>query len=193
MQKLRGFTLIELIIVTIILGILAAALIPVIFSGLRAYDDVQNNVLVLDKLRYATERLAREIREVTYDPPAPSGGGTGFAFAIRGSSMVAFTRTHNGPAGSLVAKIVSVCNDGSAVSLNYQESSETASCTGAQVLTDELGGIGNLVFSYYQSNGSDPAADNTDVRSVAISLTLNHNGNDYTQRTRVELKNYSGP
>ena len=79
---------------------------------------------------------------------------------------------------------MTVGNTGSAVTLTYS----LPSGVGAQVLTDQLGATSNLAFSYFKQDGT-AATGLTDVRFVEISLTLRHNGNDYPQRTRVELKN----
>lgn len=183
LHRAKGFTLIELIIATIVIGIMAAAISPLVVSSLRAYDEVLADVVVLDKLRYATERIAREVREVNYDPT------TGFAFTSRGANAMSFTRTYVNTSGVESANtLVTIGNTGAAVTLAYS----LPSGVGAQVLTDELGGTGNLAFAYYQADGATPATSNTDVRYVQISLTLVHNGNNYPQRTRVELKRYAG-
>lgn len=187
-RRPHGFTLIELIIVVIVIGIMAAVLAPLAVSSLRAYDAVLGDVVVLDKLRYATERLAREIREVDYVAPPPTGTGTGFGFTSMGNNSMAFTRSTGMPSPNTT---VTVGNTGTSVTLNY------SSGGGTQMLTDELGGISgtpssNLLFEYLDQNGDVLASPTTTtVYSVRISLTLRHNSQDYTQRTQVELKNRS--
>lgn len=181
MQRARGFTLIELVIVTIVIGIMAAVLAPLALSSLKAYDDTLGDVVVLDKLRYATERLAREIREVNYDST------TGFAFTSMGANSTAFTRTFYDAAGAASTATVTVGNTGSDVTLAYS----TLHAVGAQVLTNELNGATGLSFSYFTSDGVTTTTDPLLVRSVQISLTLSHNGNTYPQLTRIELKNIS--
>ena len=179
-----GYTLIEMVIVLVILGIMAAVLAPVARNSLVAYDTTLGDLVVLDKQRYAIERLAREIREVNYN------SSTGYAFSTSvtssGNSMT-FTRVFYDTGGIATADtVVTIGNTGSAITLTYS----LPSGVGAQVLTDELGATGNLVFSYYKQDGS-AATSLTDVRFVEISITLIHNGNNYPQRTRVELKNHS--
>lgn len=173
-----------MIVVLVVLGIMAAALAPVAQNSLLAYDATLGDVNVLDKQRYAMERLAREIREVKYDSV------TGFAFSTSvaaSNNSMAFTRVFYDGSGTATADtLVTIGNTGSAVTLAYS----VPSGIGAQVLTDKLGVTGNLVFSYFKQDGTAATAI-TDVRYVEISLTLSHNGNNYPQRTRVDLKNRS--
>jgi len=183
MQRTRGFTLIEMVIVTIIIGIMAAVLSPLMLSSLRAYSETVDDVAVLDKLRYATERLAREIREVNYDSAT-----TSYLFissVAAPSNSMTFTRSYYDAAGAVTTRNVTAGNTGSAVTLAYSDIAGNA----PQVLTDELGAAGNLAFSYFQQDGATPATSNIDVRYVQINLTLLHNGNTYPQRTLVELRN----
>ncbi len=189
MQRARGFSLIELVIVTIVLSIMAVALSPLIYTSLRAYDTTLGNIVVLDKLRYATERLAREIREVNYDLTVPNGTG----FAITSSmgtgtaNSIRFTRTFYDSSGNSSTATVSVCNTGTTVTLAY-----SADCNNTQVLTDALGSTGNLVFSFLGQDGRVlTSPTRTTVRAVQITLTLLHNGNPYQQITQVELKRFS--
>lgn len=180
MRQTRGFTLIELVIVSIVIGIMAAVLSPLMLSNLRAYDDTLGDLVTLDKVRYATERLAREVREVNYDST------TGFAFSSMGANSMAFTRTfYDATSGTESTATVTVGNTGSAITLAYS----TLAGTGAQVLTDELNGSTGLSFSYFTSDGVTTTTDPLAVRTVRITLTLSHNGNPYQQTTQVELKN----
>ena len=64
MRRVEGFSLLELILVIAILGVLAAFVGPVVFNALRSYDQMQRGVQTQAKMRYAIERMAREIREI---------------------------------------------------------------------------------------------------------------------------------
>src|SRR5260221_11375193 len=67
-MRARGFTLIEIVMVVIIMAILAAFIAPILAEAVSAYDTISRNIEVLTKMRYAMERLAREIRMVRRDP-----------------------------------------------------------------------------------------------------------------------------
>lgn len=205
MPKARGFSLIELVIVTIIIGITSAVLAPLMLSSMRAYDYTLGDLVVLDKLRYATERLAREIREIQYasstttpatatdcnDSPVTTNR---YCISAMTANSLAFRRSYTDSAGVVTWRNVTFGSTSSAVTLAYSD----MSVTGAQVLTNELGSANNLAFAYYLQDGTTAATQagnvnclvtNTCVRYVQISLTLIHNGQPYTQRTRVELRN----
>jgi MSHA biogenesis protein MshO len=200
----RGFTLIELVVATVIIAIMATALVPLAVSSLGAYRETADDVAVLDKLRYATERLAREIRGVQYasntdttNPTYCSGTTTDtnhYCFTTMTPSSLVFRRSYTDSAGTVTWRTVTIGTSGSTVTLAYSDISG-----GARTLTDELG---SLTFKYFKKDGTElvpPAALNGNANcinatpvlctsDIEITLTLNHNGNGYTQRTRIGLR-----
>lgn len=192
-----GFTLIEFVIVIIVISIMAAALAPLALSSLRAYDATLGDVVVLDKQRYAIERLAREIREVKYDAGS-------FTISDPGTLPLTFTRTYFDASGTPTPDtVVSInltsasCPLASCVTLTYTGYPDLTGAT-TQVLVDE---VSALSFVYLDKNGcivsascvgaSNPFDPAQDVRSIRITLTLTHNGQPYFQQTQVELKKLS--
>src|SRR5206468_3344373 len=67
-MRVPGFTLIETVMVLIIIGILAVFIAPVLSTAVNSYDTTSRNIEVLTKMRYAMERMAREIRSIRRDP-----------------------------------------------------------------------------------------------------------------------------
>ncbi len=204
----HGFTLIELVIVGSIVGIMAAVLSPLLLSSLKAYDNILGDVVVLDKLRYATERLAREIREVqyasstttpaTYCNPPTNTINDQYCITAMGTSGLTFRRSYTDSTGVVTWRTVTIGSTSTAVTLAYSDINSGT----AQVLTDELGAASNLHFDYLQQDGTtlatlagnvNCAMSTTCVRYVVISITLSHSINStsqpYTQRTRVNLRN----
>ncbi len=194
-RSCRGFTLMEMVLVSLVVGVVAAALVPMAFSALQTYFDASQRVAALDKLRYATERIARELREVAYndgvnynkdgtpfaDKCAQGSFATGsFSFVgTLGADTVSFYRPFRDGGGALLrCDTVSIARSGSTVTLGYSGYPGT----GAQVLVDEV-----TAFSLTYIGGATAST----VRRIQISLSIRHDGKTYTQETQVELKNYS--
>lgn len=163
-----GFTLIEMVMVIIVLAVLAALTAPMMLKGMQAYEGTHKSLRTLDKLRYATERLAREIRETNL------AAGT-FVISMATAPPLTFTKTDG--------VSVTVSSAGSNLSLSYSAPAVS------DVLTDEYSSV---VFAYFNANGATTTAA-TEVRYVEITLALTNptNGQNYSQRTRVALRDRS--
>jgi MSHA biogenesis protein MshO len=165
----NGFTLIELSIVIVVVGILAAASTPLLVNSFRAYETTQTNLATLTMLRYATERMAREIRDVQY---------TGGAYAIvMGANTLTFTK--NDAAGTVVTI------NGAAPPLATLQYSIPAM---AATLTGQVAANG-LQFLYFDINNV-ATASTANVAYVDVDLTLTDpNSGAARQRTRIALRN----
>ena len=164
----RGFTLIEIIISLVILSLLGAAAGRGLTGGALAFSNTTDSVHTLSKLRYATERITREIREIRRDLAAPAA----YDISTMTASTLAFTRT-----------------DGTRVTLTGTPPLLTlaySGIAGSPVLTDQLGSLG---FDYYQADGSTTATGTGDVAFIEFELVLTQSGNNYPQRNRVALRN----
>lgn len=60
--KHSGFTLVELVMVIVLVGIIAGSLTPMILQSVTAYQDTQSRSELVARGRVALERLARELR-----------------------------------------------------------------------------------------------------------------------------------
>jgi prepilin-type N-terminal cleavage/methylation domain-containing protein len=163
----RGFTLIEMVMVMVILGILAGLTAPIFSQGLTAARLTTENLHTLAKLRYATERLVREIRQVNYN-------GSGYDVTTMTASSLVFTKADT------VNTTVSITSSGPNLTLAYG----TPSVSG--LLADEVSSIN---FAYYDANGA-VTASSVDLAFVEINLTLQNptTGGSYSQRTRAALR-----
>jgi len=81
----KGFTLIEIIIVIVILSIVSAITIKFLFDSLRIYTMTVNQKTLFDEGKLALERMCRDIRDAQ-DILYPAASGTG--------SYIRFTRTN---------------------------------------------------------------------------------------------------
>jgi len=81
----RGFTLIEIIIVIVILSIVSAITIKFLFDSLRIYTMTVNQKTLFDEGKLALERMCRDIRDAQ-DILYPNASSTG--------NYIRFTRTN---------------------------------------------------------------------------------------------------
>lgn len=161
-----GFSLVELIVSIVVLGVLAAVTAPIFSSSLRVYVESDAHLTTLGKARYTTERIARELREVQYN-----AGTNSYFFAAMGPNNMTFTKQD----GTTVTLSVA----GSNVNMGYTPPGVMAP------LTDELSA---LSFTYRTATGAAGASAAT-VASVDVSLSLSNRGATHTQRVRVGLRN----
>jgi prepilin-type N-terminal cleavage/methylation domain-containing protein len=81
----KGFTLIEVVIVIVILSIISSITIYFLINSLRIYTMTVNQKTLLDEGKLALERMCRDIRNARAIS-SPAAGGSG--------SLIRFTRTH---------------------------------------------------------------------------------------------------
>lgn len=175
----RGYSLVELVMVMVIVGIIGVTVAALLSSGVGAFTAGREAVDTLSELRLTSERIARELRTVRRDPGAPADFDFLSSVAISGSS-VQFRRLEND--GSTVT---TVTIDSSATNLRLAYSTPA----GTYILCDDLTNPGGLSFNYWQQDGT-AATDNSNVAFVEIVLSLtDSNSNTYPQRTRVALRN----
>ena len=166
-----GFTLVEMIAALTVLALLAAIAGPYMVNGVRAYNDSASAVHTLSKLRLASERLVREIRETRRN--AGSGNYDILSPIANPSGALRFVKTDGEP--------VTIGNTATLLTLAYDSINVATPYT----LSDELNSI---VFNFWQSDGT-AATNNSDVAFVEFELVLTHAGNNYAQRSRVALRN----
>ena len=165
----HGFTLIEMVASIIIAGALAAVSVPMLSNGFRAYAATHASLLTLSKLRYATERMVREIREVRRDPANPSN----YDIAVMNATTFKFKKTDG---------VEVTINKPAQITLAYSIPNVTPSPT----LTDQ---VDSLQFKYFKEDGKTETASKSEVAFVQISLSLIQDTATYPQRVRVDLRN----
>jgi prepilin-type N-terminal cleavage/methylation domain-containing protein len=160
----RGFTLFELVITLTVIGVLAGVAAPMLFGGFRLFDVSTEALQTQDKLRYAVERMAREIREVQ------NNAGT-YAITMAGATVSSLSFTKDD--GTTVS-----FNGGAPPLLTMTDSS----VAGTHTLTNEVTAV---TFTGYALDGTTATNSQITIAFVEIALTL---GN-FSQRTRVALRN----
>lgn len=168
MRRVEGFTLAELIMVIVILGILAVFVGPVVYNAIRSYDAVQKSTNTNAKLRYAMERIAREMRDIrrqvtdTAALDVPSMTASSMAFVKTDGTQVVLSGA------------------GSVVNLAY---------TGvAGMLIDQVQ-AGSFSLAYFEQGGSTIAATASSLAFVQVSMTLADGAVLLPARLRIDLRN----
>jgi len=164
----RGFSMIELILSLVILSVLGATAGYALTGGVRAYAENADVLQTLGKLRYASERMVREVREIRRDAGAPER----YDITAMTATTLSFTRING--------EVVTLNADPPLLNLAY------ATPAGSWILTDE---VSSMDFAYFQQDGSTVATSNSDVAFVEFNLALSLDGKLYPQRTRVALRN----
>ena len=179
-MRAHGFTLIEMVMVVIIMAILAAFIAPILAEAVSAYDTISRNIEVLTKMRYAMERLAREIRMVRRDPV----NSANYDIVTMAANSLEFCQADGtGVIISYASPNVSVAFTNAGI---FSSVSCSASALTARVLTDMATGF---TLTYFNAAGGAAVGKN-DVAYVQVALTVTGTGTSaYNLSTRVDLRN----
>ena len=165
-----GFTLLEMVIAITALSLLAALVTPYLSLSVRAYTTNAANLQVLGELRYASERIVRELREIRRDPLSPSD-----------YEIVTPLSPNN---------IIFVRNDGKSVTIERAASQlnlryDSVAHNAPFPLTTSLQ---SLVFNYLRRDETTFATGNDDLAYIEFEIQLSANNQIYRQRSRVALR-----
>ena len=162
-----GFSIIELLMATLILGILAASLFPLLNDFQRETAYLSETQAVLDNIRVAIETLEKYIRQAGNDPH-----GTGFqgitivsdqAVTIRSDLKGSHGSDKGDPNGDITGPDENV-------TLRFNpanQSVEIVSGGTAQIICNR---IINLKFRYYDADGNI-TIDGSSVRRVTVIIS----------------------
>lgn len=167
-SKQSGVTLVELTLAMIILSITAVSMSSFLSGSARAYDGVENSVKNFNKLAYAMDRTASELKKLGH-----SGSGGSFQINSSSSTGINFTNT-----------------DGNTIAFSYAsgELGLSDSAVGATVYT-LADNVSAFTFIYYEIDGTTATTVQADIEFVEFDLTITADGGDYRGKSRVALKN----
>ncbi len=167
--KQQGFSLLEIVLSIVLLGILGVAGSNMVASSFFTTQVISNEHLANATSRYAMERMAHDIREISYDSATDTLGITAMT-----ASQLSFTKS--GLGGTLTGVGFTHANP----SLGMTVAGSTA------VLATDITAFS---FSYLDANGVATAIPNA-VRFVRITLTASPaQAQAITLTTQVRLRN----
>src|SRR3990172_9619010 len=160
LQLQRGFTLIEVIVVIVILSIVSAITINFLINSLKMYTMTVNQKTLFDEGKLALERMCRDIRDGR-SITSPASGGSG--------SLITFIR-NNATAQDVAAESITFQLTGSTLE-KIKSSPSATSAMAANVST----------FTVTRGATND---------EITIVLTLSlSSGENVTLQTKVYPKN----
>jgi len=175
----RGATLVEMVLVIIIMGILAAFIAPALSGAVSSYDQTSRNIEVLTKMRYAMERIARELRAMRRDPFNSSNYDTP---SLASATKLDFCRTDG--------TRVSIQQVGNEVRIDYAGGFGSTTCTAAASTTNTLTDSVTAFGMSYLTFGGAATASQSQLQYIDISMTLTGTGTSaYSSAMRVDLRN----
>ncbi len=165
----QGFSLLEIVLSIVLLGILGVAGSQMIAGSFLTTRVISNEHLANAMARYAMERMARDIREISYDAATDTVGITGMS-----ASQLSFTKS--GLAGAIT-------------SVGFTHTSPTLSMSVAGSSAPLATDITTFGFTYLDASGVVTATPNA-VRFVRITLTATPTeAQAITLTTQVRLRN----
>lgn len=170
----KGFTLIEIVITIVLIGILSGIAAMIILQGVRAYSDEQSRSDSHYQARLAIERMAREIR--TIKQPGLLGAATPppVIGAISGNPAASFIFT-----------------DASGATITYSLSGTTLNRTVGGIPAALAQNVMTLEFWHYDNTGT-PTTAAASVWTVRIDITVTPTSGTetYSLRSTVHPRNF---
>jgi prepilin-type N-terminal cleavage/methylation domain-containing protein len=162
-----GFSLVELLIVTLILGVLTASLFPLLNDFQQETSSRSETQAVLDNIRVAIETLEKYIRQAGNDPH-----GTGFQGVTIISGQAVTIRsdlkgTHGSDKGDPYGDAGGSDEN---VTLRFNPANQSVEVVAggtAQIICNH---IRDLKFSYYDADGN-LTADGSRVRYITVTIS----------------------
>jgi prepilin-type N-terminal cleavage/methylation domain-containing protein len=190
-----GFSLLELVITMVLIALMAAMAMQPILQAIQARAAVTHNLSAIDTLRYATERIVRELRQVRFDAQ-----GSGFQLTAKNpipgagnaSSGLCFIRVggSNGNSYSTLA----ILQNSTSVTLD-QVSYPGCAAIAPHMLADRASALRFDYWSYGSSSMPVLLATNdvnfgTKLAFIDVTLSVTPaGGTAISYRSRVVLRN----
>jgi len=187
MRGQRGFTVLELLVVTVIIGLISLPLTTLAIKGLTSYNflDMQSNTSA--ELAILSGKITSVVRSATSVDTAQ--GGTLIVYAYKTKTDTVVSKYRYFISGNTLSLGITPAS-GSAPNYTYSSGSEVV-----KVLRTDMAMGSSSIFSYYDTSGaqlSDTFGAN-EVRQIGVLLTANPNpklmATPVTITTQVTIRN----
>jgi prepilin-type N-terminal cleavage/methylation domain-containing protein len=157
MNNNKGFTLIEIIVSLVIVGIMAAVAGMGIVSMVQGYDFARENVVISQKAQLVMARLRCELMKLSYIDSTNSTG----------SCIIYKVETDSYP-----YRVIRLDSDN--LKLRISQVDDCNCSSPGDILSDKVGSFDIL---YQDEDGNDLTSgfDLSDLRSIHVSFTLDRN------------------
>ncbi len=174
---MKGFTLIELIIVIVVVGVIASVFAILIIQGIDTYGFITIREDILSEAELAMERMVREIRQIQSYRDLETAEATEVIY-LAGSAEFQFVDVHD--------NIVGFKLDGS--QLRRIEFEERDVPQYDDLLADD---ISSMVFTYWDesNNKLTVPADVTAIKRIEISIQMERQNQEVRIETQVHPRN----
>jgi prepilin-type N-terminal cleavage/methylation domain-containing protein len=164
----KGFTLIEIVIVIVILAIVSAITIKFLTDGLRIYTMTVNQKTLFDEGKLALERMCRDIRDAQ-SISVPAAGAS--------NTLITFIRNN------------ATAQDGASESITFQRNAGNSTLEKVKTSPAATSRMADNVNTFTVTRGA-AATNNLNEITLALNLLLG-TGENVTLQTKVYPKNLS--
>jgi prepilin-type N-terminal cleavage/methylation domain-containing protein len=162
----RGFTLIEIIVVVVILAIAAGITVKFVVDGLKIYTMTVNQKTLFDEGKLALERMCRDIRDAqSISVPAAGASGTAITF-VRNDATA---------------------QDGASETITFQRNAGNSTLEKVKTSPAATSRMADNVGIFTVARGA-AATNNLNEITLVINLLLG-SGENVTLQTKVYPKN----
>ncbi|MBW2570270.1 MAG: prepilin-type N-terminal cleavage/methylation domain-containing protein [Deltaproteobacteria bacterium] len=161
----KGFTLIEIIIVIIVLGVLSIFGFSFLSTAIHTYSMMEKQKSLFDQAAMAMERISRELRDAE-SISAPNDG-------VSDSTIVTFTKSHE-------------TDEDSDTSISFERFGSTLRRIGTDTVT-----LADNVSTF--TAGRVTSGTNNKKEEITITLTLEEGAANITLRSYICPKNLDYP
>jgi type IV pilus assembly protein PilW len=199
---MRGFTLIEVLLVVVIGSIISAALLMVVMAGQQAASGIEQKVSVQQDVRAALDMMAVEIGMASLNPNISKTGLVWLDATCSGPGVQINKGIQRAGASTLTVEMDlsqpngngNVTDENEMITYNYEDNiiRRSVSCgseqtfiggTNVEVINSETGAP---VFRYFNGNGIETNII-PDIRQITITLIVRATTSDLKGATRTAV------